>query len=108
MAEYIEREKLLFHLASEIENCGEADSSHRPIAYGSMIGLKTALSCVNTLPSADVVEVVRCKDCKHYDFRNAKCLLHSEYADQYSSGFNFEMYSKDFCSYGELKEREKV
>lgn len=59
------------------------------------------------VPVANVVEVVRCKDCKHYDIRNAKCLLHSENADQYSSGFNFEMYSKDFCSYGKLKECEQ-
>lgn len=51
----------------------------------------------------DVIPVVRCKDCKHYDIRNARCLLHSELADQYSSGFNFEMYSNDYCSYGERK-----
>ena len=52
------------------------------------------------LVANDVVPVVRCRDCKHYDIRNAKCLLHSELADQYSSGFNFEMYADDYCSCG--------
>lgn len=58
MAEYIEREKLSFHLASEIEFYGEANESYQPIAYGSMLGLKTALSYVNTLPTADVAPVI--------------------------------------------------
>jgi hypothetical protein len=120
MAEYIEREKLSFHLASEIENCGEADSSHRPIAYGSMLGLKTALSYVNTLPS---VEVVRCKDCiyaveldKHCDisrtaYRHCSLLRGDETKYVWHK---YKKYYKDysivdldgFCDSGELKERE--
>lgn len=59
------------------------------------------------LGKADVVEVVRCKDCKFYDMRNGKCLLHSEEADQYSRGYDFEMYANDFCSYGEKRSEDK-
>jgi hypothetical protein len=98
MAEYIEREKLSFHLASEIENCGEDDSSHRPIAYGSMLGLKTALSYVNTLPSADVVKVVRCKDCKH---RTNKGIC-----EKFRQRYPFFPEDDFFCGFGELKECE--
>ena len=57
MAEYIEREKLTFHLAQELEFLGEPDSSHQPVAYGCVNGLKTALSYANDIPVADVVEV---------------------------------------------------
>lgn len=47
-------------------------------------------------PSADVAEVVRCKDCKHYDLApngfNGMC--NRQYAT---------FYAVDFCSYGERK-----
>ena len=57
MDEYINRTKLKQYILNDIEECGEPDSSHRPIAYGVMLGLKQALSFVNVLPAADVVEV---------------------------------------------------
>ena len=44
--------KLMGHLEEEIEGCGYPDSSTQPIAYGSMLGLKYALSLVQAL-SAD-------------------------------------------------------
>ena len=50
----------------------------------------------------DVVEVVRCKNCKHYG-QYGVCNLHSEYADQYSSGCEVKMDDDDFCSYGQRK-----
>ena len=54
---------------------------------------------------ADVLQVVRCKDCKHYDKHGYKiCRLHSELPDKYSSGVNIYMERDDFCSYGERKE----
>ena len=57
MAEYIEREALLRNLSEDIEACGEEDSVCRPIAYGSILGLKMAVAYANTIPTADVVEV---------------------------------------------------
>lgn len=57
MPEYIEREELRKHILEEIELCGEPDASLRPIAYGTVLGLKGALSYINTLPAEDVVEV---------------------------------------------------
>ena len=41
------------------------------------------------LPSVDAVEIVRCKDCYHYDEEHSRCLLND-------SDFKPE----DFCSYG--------
>lgn len=49
-------------------------------------------------PTADVVEVVRCKDCKHSYFVSS-C---SKY--ECRKGCGTLKYSTDFCSYGERKE----
>ncbi len=49
-------------------------------------------------PIADVVEVVRCKDCKHLYFVKS-C---SKY--ECRKGCGTLKYSNDFCSYGERKE----
>lgn len=55
--------------------------------------LEKAAKRVNTIPAADVVEVVRCKDCKYRDGTpgqpNILCA---------------QMHEDDFCSYGERKE----
>ena len=52
-----------------------------------------AIECLECLPSADVVEVVRCKDCKH----NVSGVCRHDFA------LNF-MRDNDFCSYGERRE----
>ena len=46
-------------------------------------------------PKADVVKVVRCKDCKSFSPNEIKCRRDNLWHDK-----------NDFCSYGELKERE--
>ena len=56
-----------------------------------------AIDCINATPTADVVKVVRCKDCKHWKQVNEErraCYL-----------FGFEMDYDEFCSYGTPKER---
>lgn len=52
---------------------------------------------LNKLPPADVVEIVRCKDCRHYV---------AEYCtrDIKSRTNMFYMCADDFCSYGERKD----
>lgn len=51
------------------------------------------------VPNADAVEVVRCKDCRHYV---------AEYCtrDIKSRTNMFYMCADDFCSYGERKDEE--
>jgi hypothetical protein len=59
---------------------------------------------ITNAPIADVVEVIRCKNCQHYVKEYHRCSLHSEEPDQYSTGFIFTMQEDDFCSYGEKVE----
>ena len=54
-------------------------------------------TCEKFTPTTDVVEVVRCKDCKHWKQVNEErraCYL-----------LGFEMDYDEFCSYGTPKER---
>lgn len=49
----------------------------------------------------DAVEVVRCRDCEHWD--GGVCDVHSEWPDQYSAGHMDYTKAYDFCRYGERK-----
>ena len=68
------------------------------------IGLEHLQQIIEDISANDIVKVVRCKDCKHYDKKYHQCKLHSEEPDQYYTGFIFCMQEDDFCSYGERKE----
>lgn len=51
--------------------------------------------CALYFPSADVVEVVRCKNCKHCDPENGHC------DHTLSTSLPFSRKPDDYCSYGE-------
>ena len=68
-----------------------------------------AIDCVNTCPTIEAVEVVRCKDCEHY---KPNWLPGLQKYDNYGvckrNDFLAEEYrmrvETDFCSYGERRE----
>lgn len=87
MAEYIERE------AAE-DAVGEAH----------LKGLNPLWE-LRDVPAADVVPVVHCKDCKHFNHKRMECENEAVSTDheggaQYSLNFGLD----DFCSYGERKD----
>ena len=49
----------------------------------------------------DYVEVVRCKDCKHYSKDGIWCDMNSKDRSEW-----FEWCGDDFCSYGERRDNE--
>lgn len=58
MARYIDADKLMAHLQDEIEGCRKpfcCRANVKNVAYGTMLGLKSAISFVETLSTADVV-----------------------------------------------------
>ena len=95
---YIDSDKLM----AEIKNLS---SNGAPVCFVTVRQLEKMIAYleeafpVKDTPAADVVEVVRCKDCKAYEphgngkrgiCRNPKCKgLH---------------WANDFCSYGERRE----
>ena len=69
----------------------------------SMIG---AMNAIDEMPEADVVEVVRCRDCKyaHYWYGN-DTLGNTKYLCHYIEHDKFypDVFSDDFCSRGERR-----
>lgn len=54
---------------------------------------------ISEAPTVDAVEVVRCKDCKHYEIHKPKVLENCE-----RNGYLIPMKPDDFCAYGERKD----
>jgi hypothetical protein len=79
MKKYIDRDALLKDI------CGN-DPSHMEDYY---------FNAIANAPAADVVEVVRCKDCKH--------LMFSDCYGECSKAYLGIVAPWDFCSYGERK-----
>ena len=83
---YIEREKVI-----EIAKDEYYSDFHR-----SMADLASLRELLEDTPTADVVEVVRCKDCKN--------LMFSNFYGECSKAHMGIVRPDDFCSYGERKD----
>ena len=84
MAEYIERDSAIEAIMSEPPDV------HYPQWYAEKI---------KSIPAADVVEVVRRKDCVYYDFEKGCPFRESGY---FCDGKPFP-HENDFCSYSKRK-----
>lgn len=61
-------------------------------------------AALKEIPKVDAVEVVRCKDCKHYDNSEGICWCHLN-SKFYKWGTDWHGFPEDgFCSYGERKD----
>ena len=67
--------------------------------------LMYVVTCLDIAPAVDAVEVVRCKDCKHYQygefFTDIKfcCRLNSK-----GKTMRYNFADDEFCSYGERRD----
>lgn len=100
MAEYIEREAAL----SLVRPDGPEDEK---AAVTIATAKKLVRSIVSRTPAADVVPVVRCKDCKYYRVSamlapNKFCFRLKHPVEGRHIGYNFA--SDDFCSHGERQD----
>lgn len=106
MAEYIEREKIVSIIKADIRQCEEdAECAFGDEAYLQAVdsrknGAHYILREIEHRPAADVVEVVRCKDCEHF----------KAYSDPLKGFYGECMVREsdigedDYCSYGIRKE----
>ena len=62
-------------------------------------GIADSIDIIDTIPSADVVEVVRCKDCKNWEVKEDNGFYFFETC--VLSGFHTTC--DDYCSYGERR-----
>lgn len=93
MARYIDVEPFIKWLEEGLFYLGEPHIVHQPVSYGVKNVLDKILLNIKKQPTADVVEVVRCKDCKHSNEYGTIC--------RYSVGRAVE--PDHFCSYGKRK-----
>lgn len=84
MAEYIELEAVI-------------EKNHGGVVY---------IDDIKSIPAADVVPIVRCRECEHWKSSGSKA--GNAFADmEFIGGCEFTKYYRresDFCSWGELKE----
>ena len=98
MAKYVRRDIAI----SEIQKFANPDD-HEIITVEEVY--ETAIAAVDCAPAADVVEVVRCKDCKKWT-REHTC---EEFkSDRLATGGRTVFMTEpiDFCSYGERRDAE--
>ena len=103
MVEYIDREAVLkagqnVKMNEVVPNCREPAIKEALFKHGQAIK-----KLIIDFPAADVVEVVRCKDCKRcYEKRtkrNKQLMLFCMRMD----GREYQVNADDFCSYGVRK-----
>ncbi|MBR4016355.1 MAG: hypothetical protein IKK11_00900 [Oscillospiraceae bacterium] len=99
MAEYIELEELKKVLSNEAVHCLTFQKK------GEARGLVKAKEIVSKLPAADVVEVVRCKDCIHWggEYDTNECSLITQLANP---DYWLKTAPDDFCSSGVRKDEK--
>lgn len=98
MAEYIEREKLLEELEKAPAYFDSGDTRY---------GIEIAIDQTKKQPTADVVKVVRCKDCKHCEVYYPRKAKGEEAEIAYCcTNLNCGVEPNDYCSYGERKGTE--
>lgn len=68
------------------------DKLRNNLAYMQTFGVDRSITLIEEVPSADVVGVVRCKDCNDYQPNFHWCKLHDS-----------RMEPTDYCSYGETR-----
>ena len=108
MARYIDASKLIQSIIKERDKipltlpCAYyelGDVKPNRDGQSQRAGIRKALRCIEEAPTADVVEVVRCKDCIYWDKRTVN---NKGFIICAASGM--EIHTEDFCSYGERRE----
>jgi hypothetical protein len=76
-------------------------SGRNDVAPLELRGVHKVINRIKAMPTADVVPVVRCKDCKHYerpDLEEDNYFCTAEHTNKL-----FSPNKTDYCSYGERK-----
>ena len=87
---YIDREKV----KELIRNYGKGAIEDDIKVLDPVDDIILIAKAIDLIPTADVVEVVRCKDCVHYTIINGTCLLLS------CKEQTVRVYEDDYCSNG--------
>lgn len=73
------------------------------INHPELLSKEDTMYCIDNIPADDVVEVVRCKNCRFFSGRQ-ECYCHA--ADE--NGTPIFVREDDFCSYGARMDKEET
>lgn len=108
MDEYIKREDALKALQSVRDCLADSILKHRHIPDCQKEVFEAIISAaervINRIPHEDVVEVTRCKDCKHWCIQEGNDVNQSYFCSRDKMWCMPTRKADDFCSYGERKE----
>lgn len=91
---YIDADKLAIDLQLYCDELCPYTKAQRDVMCRACL-LGSAIDAIEDQPAADVVEVVRCKDCRHYKTMFCKMDIWHKDITLYRADEN------DYCSYGE-------
>lgn len=104
MADYISRDEAIQLFNDWVDDLDKQinDSTNYPHLRSDYKVCKTQLlDCIHAIkeiPAADVVKIVRCKDCKYY--KEGKLLGPTKFCYYYQIGTGLNTADDDFCSHG--------
>ena len=100
------REKLIEFLLHGKNECSKIYC--RDCKYFALIGKCKENMQADSLIANDVLPVVRCKDCEHWNENQHGCVcsFHSQKENEDYPAFEVEMLPNDFCSYGERRKKK--
>ena len=103
MAEYIDVTSLKKQIA-DFKRAVNSPNSDYMTGYLSAVSVTEGI--IASIPTTDVVEVVRCKDCKRVSLYCGSYKCYNPQTPWFNDEFNIDVGADDFCSYGERKESE--
>lgn len=108
MKEYIDREKAVAIIEERQKELCPVGMYGRHYVYGSdrekYDAWEEIIDALDNMPAADVVEVVRCWDCKWFNHYTMECESDDVATDhEGGASFSINFGPDDFCSYGQRK-----
>jgi hypothetical protein len=111
MAEYIKLEDAIAIIEEKQKDLCPVGRYGRGYVYGTdrekYDSWDEIIDALENIPSADVVPVVWCKDCKYFNHEHMECENEAVSTDHEGGAqYSLNFWLNDFCSYGERKETE--
>ena len=74
------------------------------INHPELLSKEDTMHCIDNMPSANVADVVRCRDCKWFNHYTMECESDDVATDhEGGASFSINFGPDDFCSYGQRK-----
>lgn len=88
------------------ERCRKAEMAHE-IALGRMYATNNLVKLIKKIESGQLVEVVKCQECKHHYWEQEPCHGKSVHYCKLPHMRGVEVFKEFFCYYGKRKDGDK-